>query len=135
MKKLLISIILLLTASFACAETPWRVTETTLPKLRKISMEDFGKEPDAEDIKKVDSILRNTEFHFIHEEGGLSLKIARTDLEGEVKVFMLKQDTGKILSGVTKGSTHPSIFLAQLDEKRFLVWYRSPKDGFEIERK
>jgi hypothetical protein len=120
---------------FANAEEVWTVTEDTLPDLRRLSMDGFGREPTKEDYERVDTILRGQRYAITQSDARLTLTIRRTDTEDEPKVYILKKETGGIWGGRIHGSTQPTLFMMPLSSGEMLLWYGSPKQQFKIQKK
>jgi hypothetical protein len=128
-------LLLCATAHLLSADEVWHVTEETLPKLRKMSMEDFGKIPTEDDLRMVDGVLRKTEYRIIHSESVFELVVQRTDVDATPIKYALKKEPSGILSGTNNGYIQPTIYLAQIDEARFLIWHGKPLNSYQIEKK
>lgn len=121
-------------AQLAKAQEIWRVTEDTLPKLRKMSMADWGKIPTDDELAMIARILRGTEYRFIRSESLFELVVQRTDGESEPIKYILKKEPSGILSGTNNGYTKPTIYLAQIEESKFVIWHNKPLESYQIEK-
>ena len=136
MKFKIISLLLLF-ASSSHGEEVWRVTDDTFLKYRERNLVDFGKIPNEEELKQVDSILRGMTFVFFEKNGAIALKQFRTDIDDkEPQVFIIKKEIGGVLSGTKEGFRgDPHVFLLPIDKNRFVVWHGKPTESFQIEKK